>query len=55
MVAGNIPGRTDTMPIAIYSKVGSGDWSKAHLMVIIFTVLSGLVLYTSNKLSKRIF
>jgi len=55
MVAGNIPGRTDTMPIAIYSKVSSGDWSKAHLMVIIFTVLSGLVLYTSNKLSKRIF
>jgi len=55
MVAGNIPGRTNTMPIAIYSKVSSGDWSKAHLMVIIFTILSGLVLYTSNKLGKRIF
>jgi molybdate transport system permease protein len=55
MLAGNIPGRTDTMPIAIYSTVSSGDWSKAHLMVIIFTVLSGLALYTSNKLSTRIF
>jgi molybdate transport system permease protein len=55
MLAGNIPGRTDTMPIAIYSTVSSGDWAKAHLMVIIFTVLSGLVLYTSNKLSKRTF
>lgn len=43
------------MLIAIYSKVSSGDWSRAHLMVIIFTVLSALVLYTSNKLSKRIF
>ena len=27
MLAGNLPGRTDTMPIAIYSLAGSGEWS----------------------------
>ncbi len=54
MVAGNIPGRTDTMPIAIYSSASSGDWSKANLMVIFFTLVSGAFLYTANRLSKKI-
>jgi molybdate transport system permease protein len=53
MVAGNIPGRTNTMPIAIYSLASSGDWSKANLMVAFFTVISGLFLYIANRLSKR--
>jgi len=26
MLAGNIPGRTDTMPLAIYGYATSGDW-----------------------------
>jgi molybdate transport system permease protein len=30
MLAGNLPGRTDTMPIAIYSLAGSGEWSQAQ-------------------------
>ena len=42
MLAGNIPGKTDTMPLAIYSHASSGDWSKANIMVIIFTVISGV-------------
>ena len=53
MLAGNIPGRTDTMPIAIYSTASSGEWSKANVMVILFTLISGLFLYLSNKLGKR--
>lgn len=54
MLAGNIPGKTDTMPLAIYSTASSGEWARANFMVILFTVLSGLFLYIANKFSKRI-
>ena len=55
MVAGNIPGKTDTMPISIYSHASSGDWSKANLMVIFFSFMSALFLYVANRFTKRIF
>jgi len=54
MLAGNIPGKTNTMSIAIYSSANSGDWSKAHIMVIIFTFISGLFLYITNRFTKRL-
>lgn len=54
MIAGNIPGKTDTMPISIYSLASSGDWSKANMMVIFLTMVSGLFLYMANRYSKRI-
>jgi molybdate transport system permease protein len=54
MVAGNISGKTDTVPLAIYSLIGSGEWSRATLLVISFTVLSGLFIYIANKLNKGI-
>jgi len=53
MVAGNIPGKTNTMPIAIYTSASSGDWSKANLMVIFFSLMSGLFLYIANQFTKR--
>jgi molybdate transport system permease protein len=53
MVAGNIPGKTNTMPIAIYTSASSGDWSKANMMVIFFTLVSATFLYIANKLSKK--
>jgi molybdate transport system permease protein len=54
MIAGNIPGRTDTMPIAIYSLAAAGEWGKANVMVVILTVMSGVFLYMANKYSKRV-
>jgi len=54
MLAGNLPGRTDTMPIAIYSHASSGEWQKAHLMVLLMTALSGVFIYTANRYTKRI-
>jgi molybdate transport system permease protein len=54
MLAGNLPGRTDTMPIAIYSLAGSGEWSQAHLMVLLMTAMSGVFLYIANRYTKRI-
>ena len=53
MVAGNIPGKTNTMPLAIYTSASSGDWSKANVMVIFFSLLSGLFLYIANQFAKR--
>ncbi len=55
MIAGNIPGKTDTVPISIYSHASSGDWSKTNLMVVFFSVMSGLFLYIANRFTKRIF
>ncbi len=54
MLAGNIPGKTDTMPMAIYSLAGSGEWSKAHAMVAVFTIISGVFLYIANRFGKRV-
>jgi molybdate transport system permease protein len=54
MIAGNIPGKTDTMPLSIYSRASSGDWSMANLMVIFFTLMSGVFLWSANRFTKRI-
>jgi molybdate transport system permease protein len=55
MLAGNIPGRTDTMPLAIYSLATGGDWGRANIMVLSLTLLSGLFLYAANRyVGKRI-
>jgi molybdate transport system permease protein len=54
MIAGNIPGKTNTMPLAIYTSVSSGEWSKANLLVLFFTLISGLFIYIANKFSKRV-
>lgn len=53
MVAGNIPGRTNTMTLTIYSLASSGEWAKANLLVMFFTVVSGAFLYVANRFSKR--
>ncbi|HLC19062.1 MAG TPA: molybdate ABC transporter permease subunit [Thermodesulfobacteriota bacterium] len=45
MVAGSIPGRTMTLPIAIYDAVQMGDNLTANILVLIITVFSFSVLY----------
>ena len=54
MIAGNIPGKTNTMPLAIYTSVSSGEWSRANLLVLFFTLISGLFIYIANKFSTRV-
>ncbi len=49
MLAGDIPGRTETMPLAIYSLASGGDWGRANAMVLFLTLLSGLFLYAANR------
>lgn len=53
MVAGNISGKTNTVPLSIYSSAQDGDWSGALWMVLALVVLSGSVMYISNWLGRR--
>lgn len=49
MIAGNIPGRTQTLPIAIYDAVQSGDAQSANVLVAIITVFSFAVIYLTGR------
>ncbi|GFP32035.1 molybdate transport system permease protein [Candidatus Hakubella thermalkaliphila] len=49
MVAGNIPGRTQTMPLAIYSAVQTNRMGEANLLVLIMTAVSFIVLWMVNR------
>ena len=53
MVAGNIPGKTQTIPLAIYFAVDSGDDVTARTLVAIITVFSFLVIYAVNRWAKK--
>lgn len=48
MLAGNIPGRTQTMPIAIFSSVEGGDMQGALLWVVLIVVLSLAIIRLLN-------
>lgn len=52
MLAGNIPGKTQTMPLAIYEAFISGDDREAQLLAVILTVTSIAVIYLTNVLSR---
>jgi molybdate transport system permease protein len=45
MVAGNIPGRTQTLPLAIYDAVQNRDYALANSMVLLMTALALLSLW----------
>jgi len=45
MVAGNIPGRTQTMPLAIYDAVQNRQYDLANQMVLLMTALAFLCLW----------
>jgi molybdate transport system permease protein len=53
MLAGNIPGKTNTMPIAIYTSALYGSWGSALWMVLLFVFVAGAVMYTSARLARR--
>jgi molybdate transport system permease protein len=53
MVAGNWPGKTTTMPMAIYSKAMEGGYGSALWMVLVFLAVAGVVMYVSTRMSKK--
>lgn len=48
MIAGNIPGRTQTMPIAVYFATAAGDMQTAGIWVAVITLVSCLSLGAMN-------
>ena len=51
MLAGNIPGKTQTMPLAIYETVVAGENKQAQILALILTALSLTAIYVTNKLA----
>jgi molybdate transport system permease protein len=55
MIAGNIPGKTQTASVAIYDAVQAGRDQDALVLVLIVSALALAFLYTTNKLSSTRF
>jgi molybdate transport system permease protein len=53
MVAGNIPGRTQTVAVAIYDAVESGNGALARVLVIVVSLVALAILSIANRLSPR--
>jgi molybdate transport system permease protein len=54
MVAGNIPGRTQTLPLAIYDAVQSNNLSAANTMVIAITIGALVLLIVAQRVARRL-
>ena len=53
MVAGNIPGRTQTVAVAIYDAVESGNGQLARALVLAVSALALGILWLANRLQPR--
>jgi molybdate transport system permease protein len=53
MIAGNIPGRTQTIAVAIYDAVESGNGALARALVVAISVVTIAILYVTNRLERR--
>ncbi|SEB20035.1 molybdate ABC transporter permease subunit [Paraburkholderia sartisoli] len=50
MVAGNLPGRTQTLSVAVYSAVQAGDDSTANFLVLVTSVTCVVILLLAGRL-----
>jgi molybdate transport system permease protein len=55
MIAGNIPGRTQTVAIAIYDAVEAGNGETARVLVVIVSVIALVILSVANRLTTNPF
>lgn len=53
MIAGNIPGRTQTIAVAIYDAVESGNGALARALVLVISAVAIAILYLTNRLERR--
>ena len=53
MLAGNIPGRTQTVPTAIYYSVAAGRTEEANVLVLIMTLFSFVLIFSLNRWLKK--
>jgi molybdate transport system permease protein len=52
MVAGNIPGRTQTMPIAVYDRVQAFDYATAGVLAAVLSAVAIVVLLAVRRLER---
>ena len=53
MVAGNIPGKTQTIPLAIYFAAESNDMSRAGIYVLIISLITFSMIFGVNLWAKK--
>jgi molybdate transport system permease protein len=53
MIAGDIPGKTQTAAIAIYDAVEGGDTVVARVLVLVLSVVATAIVYAANRLQQR--
>jgi len=54
IVAGNIPGRTQTLPLAIYQAIILGETNAANVMVALVTGLAVVLLLLADRFQRRV-
>jgi molybdate transport system permease protein len=52
MIAGNIPGKTQTASVAIYDAVQAGRDNEALTLAVIVSVLAVIMLYVINRFGR---
>jgi molybdate transport system permease protein len=54
MIAGDIPGRTQTASIAIYDAVESGNTLLARILVMVLSIVAIAIVYAANRLERQV-
>ena len=52
MLAGNIPGKTRTLPLAVYSEVAGGNMERAGLYVAVILIIAFLAVWIMNMMTR---
>ncbi|HXD35715.1 MAG TPA: ABC transporter permease subunit, partial [Rhodanobacter sp.] len=52
MIAGNLPGRTQTLSVAIYSAIEAGDEAGANTLVVVASLTCIVVLLLAGRLTR---
>ena len=53
LIAGNIPGKTQTLPLALYSAIESGDYFLANKILLLLLIFSSLFLISYILFTKK--
>lgn len=53
MIAGNLPGKTQTAAVGIYDAIERGDTRQARWLVLALSVVAIAIVYAGNRLSRR--
>ena len=53
MIAGNIPGKTQTLSIAVYAAVQSGAQAQANFIVVVISIVCIIILFSARYLTPR--